>query len=1607
MAESEIIYTKSGEYRYSETFNHQINPNLKEKHNEWENLINAAGQEGKLWAKSSYTRKKVTKTVNGKKVPISVDYISPWTCTAHDFRLNIPSQAHVKKVTVEVRMKCSAGLKVKAPSAWFMVYGGNGTVSQQTKTGKTGWYNNLYRVFLDKNLSSTATTYRYEFPESQWNKMNYPSKQLNKTVMGVDLVFPEPTSMSKDTHDIAINWVRIKVDYVLEDTYLKCSTEFREESNPYTVDVGKTFKLNYEFGNRTCVDAGYKEVPIQLPKGVSLVSYDIVGSASEFYPVSPSGGAMGEYIWKCQCGCNAKTTLRMRLRADTIGSKIATGTLDGIPYNAYAYVNGRSEDMGTEYITSGDIQKGQISCFQFVTSAYSLDGTITYDVKVDGENQSNPANLSEVFRETYHNSNGQGNNLVAWTLDEDSAVQGVSIDEDLTNNNHITFNIPEDTTVQIAWTGCFIPVTVGQNTLYLTNNDTGNVKSYQYTSYDAKTTVMNIQPVEETWYDHWITTQMETGAFILPFVTKATDRVMVVDECSMKMTLEKPVAYVGCVKLPRSHYEPTSDFDNDIIKKQYKNKKYVGKSGEISEKIDFKAKLPPRDWTTFQGLCELDKPVPVNAVPTAFEGDVLNHRGWVELGAVKDVKKTNPLYYDGKLEFEYLTHNINTKFQIIRGAKVSKYNSTILGSLLDYVIESGDEFADYYHIDSETGTPVYNETGYFTVDTDGTYIYDDDEGTEDNKRTLITMDNNQYIRMKSVNALKETTRINFEWFSSKIEEDRENNITRIVRIRDKSNDIILEYQYYDYEFDYDDELYNCSVKCTKLDKSINQMVTVIEEDDLNFAVDLEALNLVVDEFGNIVQEVEPEDEEESEETDPTYIDPVTGEVVEIVQDAEVYNDYMYGSTLTLELAGNILSINDSGFNGREVHEEGIELEKGEYYLEVEFMNNNIDSDTPDVYHFFDFEIEEPILLTDYDKQYANTIVSAYPLPDKIFSFLRKSEEGMLYYYHYDGSPYTYIQEPYYMYARGVDLVADDGQSIFNLNNSYTTFYVQNGLVRIGFNRLTGAIYLAKFDLMLWDYITVASFYIKNHTDFKIGKYSDDKIEVKISKTVFTVYRGHPYVVVKHNNDHLYFTTSWNKVFADSVNGVEEAYPVLWDLMNHENLLVDCVGGINLKASCLTTSSVDNDDIGSFPTLSLSKVTPNPIYTSDTVFFSVDGSVTDVDEEIPIETTWNGSFGEYESHVEVDEDVPFEILVQAKSVIQSGEVSAPVAKVASYDHKGIPGQKVYFYEEFEPRLLVKSDKTIIQTGDVAKLSARMVDSEDGSIIAEEGVRVDFYMVGAGIALVTSNETVDVEGESALEYATLTATLYDDEGYPVSGVYLGLFKDGTLVKSDVTDGSGSIFYTYLAENAGDVSFVCNGNDYTSNTVVIHDYGYVSITARALFDDRQDMYGNRPDTLVATLKVGNESIMTANLSSSNNYTYVFEDLPAYAQSLINYTVDFEDVSLYSKSVVKTGNVFTSTYSESDEIVTKSVGIIWDDDDDSEGLRPLSVGVSLNGHEHYRLTDTMDYFATFNLPKYVDGVIVDYTAYLDLVPNYRVLKREEDGDITMFTLQKFTPRV
>ena len=81
------------------------------------------------------------------------------------------------------------------------------------------------------------------------------------------------------------------------------------------------------------------------------------------------------------------------------------------------------------------------------------------------------------------------------------------------------------------------------------------------------------------------------------------------------------------------------------------------KKGELEEDRDLKIWLPKRDWTTLEGLASLDKPIPLNTVPSAYEGDVLNHRGWAELTKVK-VDEKSPKLLRFSVNYVIIKYNI-------------------------------------------------------------------------------------------------------------------------------------------------------------------------------------------------------------------------------------------------------------------------------------------------------------------------------------------------------------------------------------------------------------------------------------------------------------------------------------------------------------------------------------------------------------------------------------------------------------------------------------------------------------------------------------------------------------------------------------------------------------------------------------------------------------------------------------------------------------------------------------------------------------------------------------------------------------------------------------
>ena len=170
--------------------------------------------------------------------------------------------------------------------------------------------------------------------------------------------------------------------------------------------------------------------------------------------------------------------------------------------------------------------------------------------------------------------------------------------------------------------------------------------------------------------------------------------------------------YIKYAPMQNLNHKYKVETDEELAKRitlavvKRKNKKYVGKKLQSEEDISLNIKVRPKQITTLQGLVDMDKPIPVNTVPEAFESDALNHRGWAEIYGVKNVKKTNNHWYECEIDLEYLTHNLNTRFKVIRGGKTYPVS---IPSITYPVLRSGDELL-----------------GYFNVDTDGTYRYNAD-----------------------------------------------------------------------------------------------------------------------------------------------------------------------------------------------------------------------------------------------------------------------------------------------------------------------------------------------------------------------------------------------------------------------------------------------------------------------------------------------------------------------------------------------------------------------------------------------------------------------------------------------------------------------------------------------------------------------------------------------------------------------------------------------------------------------------------------------------------------------------------------------------------------
>jgi len=1179
-------------YHLAQVVNEQVNPNLKAQIH-WSGTDNALTRTDNTYATSRFS----ASYSSAEKKTV---YNKPYTLTGHQFELNLPSNAYVKEIQFIARMKVDKGVNVVRPNCRFNIYG-KATTSKydDTKVNGTGWNSGSYCIYPTADLSDKWMDLTYTMKEEDILKGGFDISAFNSTIMGIDLVFNSARNqVSKTTAwNVYCAYIELRVKYEIP----KYTVKWTDLTPVENIRVNEPYQVRATFLTQSKANDGTQVIDVDIPVGFEII--DSLASRGTFNPTTRE--------WTIDSSKNANLTLTLKPLVSGDNQIVLDNTALGTyPHPFYVNRGGDSDGaVGLDLSTSPNPHKNHRMC-----------------VFVDAVGQSE-SNTTATFTFTNNQTVTGG----TWELETGST--GVSIASN--TDNVLTLNVPQYSKYTAKLKYCYYPSVVGSNTATVNDStidyDVANPYVYVISSEpsenenEAYLTGQDIMIV-----DHRVSSDTDMYGNYLPSQVVEEDSLMTQSECSLKMYMQKDLDYIGCIPLEQTHFDPKSTFKDTLIDTHYKNKRYMGKKLATDEDITLNVRLHPKQVTTLQGLIEMDKPIPINTNHKSFEGDSLNHRGWVEVYAV-NTTYTNPHWYKCDIDVKYLTHNLNTRFHIEKGVKVATYDYP---SLMVESVGSGTSLDD----------------GYFMVDTDGTFLYNDDEEAEDTVRNILSITNNQYFNIKSTDILPNQSVVSYEWLSTLMAEDKENNIHRIIRLIDnETNQTVFEYEYANIEIT--DDTVSASLISRRWDGVGWDTST---QNDIALWRDYSIL-----------------DDDEVEDED---------------------NEQLYGSTTLFNITNNKLNVIETGFNGRETSQSFELTGSGKYIYEIDVKNWNTDAETGAVDFYVDLTVMDTLLTSDYAEKYSKLYVSPFPVANKEIVFTRQAEEGTIYYLEDDGEEFTYLINPYYQYKNGTDLVYD-GYSIFSLNYGYDVVYIQNGLVRLGFNRLNGRLYLGKYDSKSREYINLYRFHLEKYDDININSISDDKIEIQASDSVFTIYRGHPYIMINHNNEDIWFDTTIGTVWAEKVGGdYPTDLPSYWDLMNNSNLLPMSVGGKKgLSSSDVVVSEVEVSDRDT-STLDIVDIYDGTTHYSDfddvpfevgkDYIFTLEGEIETIGDEIPTGLgVYEGELGTYTISTDSDKTIPYGIRLYAtKDIIQIGDTIQLQGTVLDYDEDGISGKSVDFIQK---------------------------------------------------------------------------------------------------------------------------------------------------------------------------------------------------------------------------------------------------------------------------------------------------------------------------------------
>lgn len=153
-------------------------------------------------------------------------------------------------------------------------------------------------------------------------------------------------------------------------------------------------------------------------------------------------------------------------------------------------------------------------------------------------------------------------------------------------------------------------------------------------------------------------------------------------------------------------------------------------------------------------------------------------------------------------------------------------------------------------------------------------------------------------------------------------------------------------------------------------------------------------------------------------------------------------------------------------------------------------------------------------------------------------------------------------------------------------------------------------------------------------------------------------------------------------------------------------------------------------------------------------------------------------------------------------------------------------------------------------------------------------------------------------------------------------------------------------------------------------------IKVSIEAKWEDCDDQDGIRPEDIIVYLLANGKNVDAISLTEKNQWKCTLENLPEYGlNQKITYTVEVSGIEGYETEI----DGFTIKNSHKPATVSVEGKVIWEDDNNHDGLRPESVTIKLLANEEKvdetSATEKEGWKISFkNLPKYKSGKEIKY---------------------------------